>query len=156
MVEGDKLDIDYQPNNANDMAVFARQITDELGHRSMNVMGSLHARWQRLREQLINEQRAMEISRQLVESKPKDKAIYLVLQAVVCILHLENRVRLKSIESILRSGLSNAMEGKLEWMESNGRNKRQQEYVHRMSSIIQTKILTMALPTYRRRKHGST
>jgi hypothetical protein len=42
MVDGDKLDIDYQPNAPNDMAVFARQITDELARRSMNVMGSLH------------------------------------------------------------------------------------------------------------------
>jgi hypothetical protein len=148
MVDGDKLDIDYQPNTANDMAVFAHQITDELGRSSMNVMGSLHARRQRLREQLINEQRVMEISRQLVESEPKDKAMYLILQAVVHILNLENPVGLKSIESILCSGLSNAMKGILEWMESNGQNKRQQEYVNHMSSIIQTKILgTVTAPS---------
>ncbi len=40
MVDGDKLDIDHQPNTANDMAVSACQITDELGRHSMNVMGS--------------------------------------------------------------------------------------------------------------------
>jgi hypothetical protein len=36
----------------------------------------------------------------LSASEPKDQAMYLVLQAVVCILHLKNRVGLKSIESI--------------------------------------------------------
>jgi hypothetical protein len=67
--------------------------------------------------------------------------MYLVLQAVVCILRLENRVGLKSIESTLCSGLSNAMEVVLGWTESNVSNKWQEEYVHHMSNIIQTKIL---------------
>jgi hypothetical protein len=40
------------------------------------------------------------------------------------------------------------MEGILEWMESNGGKKRQQEYVNRMSSIIQTKVLgTVTAPS---------
>ena len=37
----------------------------------------------------------------LANREPKEQAMYLVMQAVVCILHLENRVGLKSIERIL-------------------------------------------------------
>ena len=77
----------------------------------------------------------------LAESEPKDQAMYLVLQAVVCILHLENRLGLKSIESILRSGLSNARKGILQWTESNSVNTQQEEYVHHISKIIRTEIL---------------
>ena len=59
--------------------------------------------------------------------------MYLVMQAVVCVLHLENRVGLKSIESILRSGLSNAIHGKLEWVVSNAKKTRQEEYISRVT-----------------------
>lgn len=74
--------------------------------------------------------------------------MYLVLQAVVCILHLENRVGLKSIESILRSGLSNAIHGKLEWIKSIAIQKRQDEFINRITNIVQTRILgTFAAPS---------
>jgi hypothetical protein len=78
----------------------------------------------------------------LRESEPRDKAMYLVLQAVVCILHLENRVGLKSIDSVLRSGLSNARQGKLEWItKANAIQKRQDKFIECITGIIQTKIL---------------
>jgi hypothetical protein len=142
------LDIDYQPNTANDKAYFASKITDELALRSMSIVGSLHDRQQRHRQELIKEEQTDEIKRMLAAGEPKEKAMYLVLQAVVCILHLENRVGLKLIESILRSGLSNAQKGVLEWMESNGAKKRQEEYVQRITTIIQTQILgTVTAPS---------
>jgi hypothetical protein len=144
MIDGDRLDIDYQPNTANDKANFASQITDELARHSMSLIGTLRDRQQRLRQELMREQRTSEIKRMLAAGEPKEKAMYLVLQAIVCILHLENRVGLKSIESILRSGLSNAQKGNLEWTESNGANKRQEDYVQRITTIIQTQILGTA------------
>jgi hypothetical protein len=111
----------------------------------MSHAGTLQDRRQRLREQLVNEQRRREIVRMMAKSEPKENAMYLVLQAVVCILHLENRVGLKSIESILRSGLSNAKKGILEWQQSSGEQKRKEEYVHHITDILQTKILGSAV-----------
>ena len=67
----------------------------------MHATGLLHDRQQRLRQQLLNDQQTWEVSRMLANSEPKEQAMYLVMQAVVCILHLENQVGLKSIESIL-------------------------------------------------------
>jgi hypothetical protein len=64
---------------------------------------------------------------ELTESVPKEKAINVALQAVVCILHLENRVGLKSIQNILRSRLSNALRGVLDCANLNGEKKRQQQ-----------------------------
>jgi hypothetical protein len=97
----------------------------KVASRSMLVTGTLYGRQQRLREQLVNEQRTRDITRMLADSEPNDRTMYLVMQAVVCILHLENRVGLKSIESILRSGLSNARKGLLDWTVASGVNRRQ-------------------------------
>ena len=143
-VDGDKFDIDYQPTTVIDTAIFSSQVNRELASRSMNVTGPLAACQQRLREQLLNENRARELQHMLTHSEARDKAMYLVLQAVVCILHLENRVGLKSIESVLRSGLSKAIQGILTWTTSMGAKKRQDEYVDRITNIMQTRILGTA------------
>ena len=141
-IENDYLDIDYQPNAANDKLKWAQHINEELSRRGMPIVpGTLFERHQRLRNQLLIEQRGRDIRRMLVDSQPKEQAMYLVLQAVVCILHLENRVGLKSIESILRSGISNARLGTLERITGNGVNRRQDEYVNRITRIMRTQIL---------------
>ena len=77
----------------------------------------------------------------LADSEPKEQAMYLALQAVVCILHLENRVGLKSIESILWSGLSNARAGLLDWIDTTSVNRRQEEYIQRISNVMRHEIL---------------
>jgi hypothetical protein len=126
------------------MASFSRQVTDELALRSLNITGLLASLQQRLRQQLKSEPRLESLHHMLMHSELCDKAMYLVLQAVVCILHLENRVGLKSIESIIRSGLSNAVQGSLTWTSSNSLKKRQDEYVNRVTDIMQTRILGTA------------
>jgi hypothetical protein len=52
-IDGDKLDIDYQPNTAKYRAVFCRHVTDELADRSMTLTGTLRDRQLRLREQRV-------------------------------------------------------------------------------------------------------
>ena len=145
MVEGDLLNIDCQPRTTRDKAAWAARIMAELSDRSMPISGLLQERQQRLKDVLLNEQRARDLSLMLKESQPKERAMYLVLQAVVCILHLENRVGLKSIESILRSGLSNAQKGILDWTTASGVQHRQDQYVQRISRIIGHKILGTAV-----------
>jgi hypothetical protein len=140
-ISNDALDIDFRPQTIAETTAFASQVTDELAQRSMDVTGSLRARQDRLRLHLLHEKRIADLQEMLKQGEPREKAMYLVMQAVVCVLHLENRVGLKSIESILRSGLSNAIDGKLEWVVSNAKKTRQEEYISRVTDIIQTKIL---------------
>ena len=141
-IENDCLDIDYQPSGANDKLRWAQHINDKLTRRGMPILpGTLMERHQRLRDRLLNEQRARDIQCMLMNSQPKDRALYLVLQAVLCILHLENRVGLKSFESILRSGITNARLGRLEMITGNGVNQRQDEFVSRITRIMRTQIL---------------
>ena len=141
MIDGDMLDIDFKPATENATRAFACLITDELASRSMNITGALHVRQDRLKRQLIKEKRVKDLRRLLLQGEPRDKAMYLVLQAVVCILHLENRVGLKSIESILRSGITNAIQGKLEWIHAHAVQKRQVDFIACITNIIQTQIL---------------
>lgn len=140
-IDGDMLDIDFTPESASAANMFSCRITDELASRSMDMTGALHVRQHRLRRQLVIEKREKNLRQMLLQSEPKEKAMYLVLQAVPCILHLENRVGLKSIESVLRSGLTNALQGKLEWVQARAIQKRQDEFVARVTKIIQTQIL---------------
>jgi hypothetical protein len=142
MTEGDAFDIDCDTGQSDSLRRrWVRNITDELSKRGMTDRGTLTERHQRLRQRLVSEQRAHDITVLLADSEPKDRAMYLALQGVVCILHLENRVGLKSIESILRSGLSNAKKGILNWTVANGVSRRQEEYIRRITSIMQTAIL---------------
>ncbi len=123
MIGSDHLDIDFQPSqHGNDKALWAQNISRELARRSLPVTGTLSDRQQRLRGHLVDEQRSRDVTQMLADSEPKDQAMYLVLQAVVCILHLKNRIGLKSIESILRSGISNARRGALDWILAKGVN----------------------------------
>ena len=55
--------------------------------------------------------------------------------------HLENQIWLKSIVSILCSGISDARRGALDWILARRVNWRQEDYVNRISSIICTHIL---------------
>jgi hypothetical protein len=103
---------------------------------------TLFDRQQRLRSRLVNEQRYHNVTEILADSEPKDRAMYLVLQAVVCcILHLENHIGLKSIESILSSGISNARRGALDWILATRVNRCQEEYVNCISKVVRTQIL---------------
>lgn len=89
----------------------------------------------------MNELRFRDVTQMLADCEPKEKAMYLVLQAVVCILHLENRVGLKSIESILRSGISNARMGLLDWIATESVHRCQEVYVECISRIMRDEIL---------------
>ena len=64
VVEGDMLDIDFQPASAMDTALFSRQVTDERSSRSVNATGPLAARRERLRQQLVNENRVRHVGPQ--------------------------------------------------------------------------------------------
>lgn len=45
MIDGNKLDVDYQPNSEIDKAVFSQHITDKVACHSMSLRGTLHDCW---------------------------------------------------------------------------------------------------------------
>lgn len=64
-IEGNLFDIDFKASQQSDKAIWARHITDELASRSMPVTGTLYNCQQRLRQQLVNEQRTRDITQML-------------------------------------------------------------------------------------------
>ena len=101
VISNDMLDTNFISQTPSETTAFARQLTDELACQSMDIMGSLAVCRGRKREQLLQEKRILDLREMLRECEPRERAMYLAVQAVVCILHLENRVELKSIKSIL-------------------------------------------------------
>ena len=52
-------------------------------------------------------------------SEKKKNALYGLLDAIPCILHLENRISLKIVEMLIRAGLDNAKMNLLSWLDPN-------------------------------------
>jgi len=74
--------------------------------------------------------------------KTKEDALYFICQVIPCILHLENRTRLKLFLLILREGLSNA-QGKLhkETMNISSMEGRERKFIEVISQIMNEEIL---------------
>jgi hypothetical protein len=74
------------------------------------ISGSLAQKQNRLREAMEFEFEYMDVRKKIEHGeKGSDKALFLVLDCVPCILHLENRVGLKILTQLLKMGLASAM-----------------------------------------------
>jgi hypothetical protein len=77
---------------------------------------------------------------ELEHGRQRNGALFLLLQAIPCILHMENRVGIKVITMLLIRGLSNVKEGIL-YAEHKSMNKRIEMYIEDVTNIVSTKIL---------------
>jgi hypothetical protein len=66
-------------------------------------------------------------------------ALYLIINAIPCILHLGNRVRLKNFTRLLRIGLDNVKEGVILGTEA-GENIRIQAYLDEIQVTCNTSV----------------
>jgi hypothetical protein len=113
----DSLSIHYDFNAGHvkrvDRARYANVIGDDLDLRGLDAMsGSLKERRERLRLRLISEWSYFKLKEGLLYGvKGKDVALFLLIDAVPCILHLENRIGLKILTRLLTIGLSHALMG---------------------------------------------
>jgi hypothetical protein len=88
-------------------------ITNELVLRKLDLGGSLNERKRRLKLAVRNERKLEILMKDLDHSKKQDNALFLLLQCIPCILHLENRVGLKMLTMLLTDGLTSAKDGTL-------------------------------------------
>ena len=68
------------------------------------------SRRERLRSHLILEEKIQNLKSDLDHCTPKDGALFLIYNAIPCILHMENRVGIKILTMLLVEGLSNVKE----------------------------------------------
>jgi hypothetical protein len=143
----EKNSIDYQlsQSNAEDMEDFSEFLSDELELRGLDMTGTLAEMRERLRTSLFHETRIQTLLDQVQHREGIAAALFLVLQAVPCILHCENRVCIKIIPMCLIEGFSNAQAGKIFLDVGKSKKKRCNAYAKQVEKILNTEILGDAL-----------
>jgi hypothetical protein len=90
---------------------FNMLITNELDLRKLLLVGSLSERKRRLKEAVRNERKLEILIKDLAHSQNQENALFLLLQCIPCILHLENHIGLKMLTMLLIDGLTSAKDG---------------------------------------------
>ena len=136
----DKYSIHFRHRNFAEQMAYSTFLTDELKLRGLSVSGNLERRRERLRESFRKEAAYIEQIDELEHGRQRNGALFLLLQAIPCILHMENRVGIKIITMLLIRGLSNVKEGVL-YSEHKSMNKRIECYIEDVTTIVSTQIL---------------
>jgi len=99
------LDDTESDEGVENLYFFSSLLTDELRLRNLPVQGNLAERRERLKRQLILEERLHLILLAVERSGlGKEAALMLIMQAIPCIMHLENRVGEKILTMLLAIG----------------------------------------------------
>jgi hypothetical protein len=87
--KSERNSIDYEPSTADDAADFTDLLYDELELRSLDLTGSLNEMRLRLQESLVHEAKMRLLLNQVQHCEGVGIALFLVMQAVPCILHCD-------------------------------------------------------------------
>jgi hypothetical protein len=109
--------------------------------RHLDITGSLEELRERLRTALCHEERIRLLLEQVQHSEGVGAALFLVMQAVPCILHCENRVSLKILLMLLMEGFSNAQAGHI----LSGTCKSKRKHCKACSKLVENIINTHIL-----------
>ena len=110
----DPLSVWYSLENRTngERASYSDLLDNELIMRGVtDPVGNLAQRQFLLKQLLVVEFPLRDLSSDIDASKRPEQALFLLMQAIPCILHLENRVSLKMITMLIIDGVSAAMEG---------------------------------------------
>ena len=151
MQANDILSIQFDLNRATQeqRQEYSRLVTSDLRLRRLQMTGSLEERQERLKNQRVKEwsyKRALEC---LDNAKASQKriAIVLMMDAIPCLLHLENRMGIKFLTMVLKTGMNNAINPKdgveLEWMPPTTTTKEDRcvAFVSKVNGIMNSTIL---------------
>jgi hypothetical protein len=95
-----------------DRASFSERVTNDLDVRGLDITGTLEERSNRLRDHMISEYSLRQIKKGLEHGeKLKKGAVFMILDAIPCILHMENRMGLKILTLLFTEGLANSQDG---------------------------------------------
>jgi hypothetical protein len=123
-----------EENDELDIMFFNTLVNKELRLRRLPVSGNLEQRRTRLKQQLMIEQKLSLIKEAISRTEEgKDAALILIKQAIICIMHLENRVGEKLITMLLSIGAN-------KFQREHGAETLVQ-YVKEMENLVQTRIL---------------
>jgi hypothetical protein len=109
--ESNRFNIDFIPSGESEeerlqsLSFFSNLLTTELRLRKLQLYGSLEERQNRLKQYLKLEEKLQMIAQAISRgAEGKEAALILIMQAIPCIMHLENRVGEKLITVLLSMG----------------------------------------------------
>ena len=113
------IHFNFRTATRNHKIQFSQHLTNDLELRKLDVAGSISQRKERLLESYKEEWRYVHASEWVEQfsGTKENSVLVLLMNAVPCILHLENRMGIKILSLCLKNGLTNAKDGKLAWVE---------------------------------------
>eukprot|EP00978_Attheya_sp_CCMP212_P001166 scaffold2422_cov56-Attheya_sp.AAC.11 len=103
----------FLPTNFTENRAYSNFIADELLLRELETNGDLLMRKERLVTALHAERQYRNLAQKLKHAIPKENALFLMMQAIPCILHCSNRVNIKLLSVLLTDGLNTAKTKKI-------------------------------------------
>lgn len=134
----------FETQDMSALRAYSRFLNDELLIRGLSCDTTLpmRLRQERLEYYLNLETKALQHIDFLENTGDLEGALYLILQAIPCILHLEQRVGLKIITVILTNGMNAARKGELEWLANvASEKKRVDDFVKKVNGVMQSSVL---------------
>ena len=125
---------------------YAKILTNDLTARGLDISGSLEDRQKGLKSSHVKEwwyHQAQRVKDQFKDSK-KTTALVYMMDAIPCILHMENRMGLKLLTMILREGLEYTKSDELSWINKEaegGMDARIQEFQDTVNRNLNTLVL---------------
>jgi hypothetical protein len=135
--------IHFLPQNAIEMRLFSQLLSDKLMLRSLDTGGSVETRRARLRDSLKRESTIVRLTNKIEHGDAKEGAYFLLMNTLPCILHMENRNKIKLLTMIVIEGLSNAKK-KLMYLDVNAEGVRVSQFVSDLEGLINKSILGTA------------
>ena len=132
--------IHYEPEETVDKRAFSQLVNDELQLRGLSTAGNLTTRRELLKEGLAKEWRLRQLMTELKTNKRPETALFLLMQVIPCILHMEMRVGLKVLTMIILEGIAESKAGNL-FPELNTPNQRVKAYINSIEMTMNDRVL---------------
>ena len=132
--------IHFLPTSDDERQTFSELVSAELILRDLPPLGALSVRREHLHTALKSEKGVRDLLKTFKHSKRHENALFLLIQAIPCILHMENRVGLKILTMLLITGLSNARKHLL-YGDELAEGMRIEHFFTDIECILNTKII---------------
>ena len=122
---------------------YAKLLTNDLLARDLEIRGTLEERQERLKASHVKEwtyHQATRVVRQFRDSK-KATALVQMMDTVPCLLHMENRMGLKLLAMILKDGLENTKNEKLEWLTAECESTRCLDFIASINKAVNRHLI---------------
>ena len=132
----------FRPNNTTERTQHSRLINRELRLRNLSTAGNATIRKSVLKESLEKEHKLARLLSDIKNCKRSESALFLLMNTIPCVLHMENRVGLKLLTMTLIEGITGASAAPTFNEDIVSTEKvRVQRYIKKVEDVVNTQIL---------------